>query len=91
MVIHLIDSPGHVDFGSEVSSALLACDGALVVVDVVEGMCARTHSLLREAHINQLITILVINKIDRLHSELGLSPTEAYIRIREVLETINTP
>ncbi len=89
MVIHLIDSPGHVDFGSEVSSALLACDGALVVVDVVEGMCARTHSVLREAHINQLIPILVVNKIDRLHSELGLSPTEAYIRIRELVETIN--
>ena len=44
---------------------------------------------LREAHINQLIPVLVINKIDRLHSELGLSPTEAYIRIRELIETIN--
>jgi ribosome assembly protein 1 len=44
---------------------------------------------LREAYINQLIPVLVINKIDRLHSELGLSPTEAYIRIRELVETIN--
>uniref|UniRef100_A0A7S3QGF0 Tr-type G domain-containing protein n=1 Tax=Chaetoceros debilis TaxID=122233 RepID=A0A7S3QGF0_9STRA len=41
-VVHLIDSPGHVDFSAEVSSALQICDGTLLVVDVVEGMCART-------------------------------------------------
>jgi len=89
MVIHLIDSPGHVDFGCEVTSALLACDGALVVVDVVEGMCARTQAVLREAYANELIPILVINKVDRLQSDLGLSPKEAYLRIRALLESVN--
>jgi len=89
MVIHLIDSPGHVDFNSEVSSALLACDGAILVVDAVEGMCARTHSVLREAHSKQLVPLLVINKLDRLHTELALTPTDAYIRIRELIENVN--
>jgi ribosome assembly protein 1 len=88
-IVHLIDSPGHVDFGSEVTSSLLACDGALLVVDVVEGMCARTHAVLRESYANELVPVLVVNKLDRLQSDLGLSPTEAYLRIRFLIESIN--
>jgi ribosome assembly protein 1 len=75
-VIHLLDSPGHTDFAPEVSSALQCSDGALLVVDVVEGMCARTHQVLREAHAHQLIPVLVINKMDRLRHDLGLSTSE---------------
>ena len=89
MVIHLIDSPGHVDFSSEVTSSLLLCDAAILVVDAVEGICARTHSLLREAYLHQLVPVLVVNKIDRLCMDLGLDPTEAYVRIRELIESIN--
>lgn len=89
MVIHLLDSPGHVDFAPEVSSALQSCDGALLVVDVVEGMCARTHQVLREAHRHQLVPILVLNKVDRLCLELCLTPTEAYLRLRGLLESVN--
>jgi len=89
MVIHLLDSPGHTDFAPEVSSALQSCDGALLVVDVVEGMCARTHQVLREAHRHQLVPILVLNKVDRLCLELRLTPTEAYLRLRGLLESVN--
>mmetsp|Transcript_12576 Transcript_12576/g.17931 ORF Transcript_12576/g.17931 Transcript_12576/m.17931 type:complete len:322 (+) Transcript_12576:72-1037(+) len=89
MVIHLIDSPGHVDFSMEVTSALQICDGALLVVDVVEGMCARTQSILREAHGMNLVPLLILNKMDRLVSDLGLSSGEAYLRIRNVIESLN--
>ncbi len=89
MVIHLIDSPGHVDFSMEVSSALQICDGALLLVDVVEGMCARTHNLLRESYAQKLVPILVLNKIDRLCTDLGLNVNEAYLRIRSVIESVN--
>ena len=88
-IISLFDSPGHSDFSAEVSSSLQCCDGALVVVDAVEGMCARTHQVLREAHSHQLFPILVINKLDRLCTELCLSPTEAYLRLRNLIESVN--
>ena len=89
MVVHLIDSPGHVDFCQEVTSSLMACDGALVVIDAVEGLGARSHAVLRESYSNELVPILVINKIDRLCTELHLSKVEAYIRLRVLLESVN--
>ena len=89
MVIHLIDSPGHVDFSAEVTSSLLLCDSAILVVDAVEGLCARTHSLVREAYLHQLVPVLVINKVDRLCMEMGLDASEAYVRIRELIESMN--
>ncbi len=89
MVIHLIDSPGHVDFSMEVSSALQICDGALLIVDVVEGMCARTQSILRESYAQKLVPILILNKVDRLCTDLGLNVNEAYLRIRSIVESVN--
>ena len=89
MVIHLHDSPGHVDFSAEVASSLLLSDTALLIIDAVEGPCARTHSLLREAHAHEMVPILVINKLDRLITDLGLSAEEAYVRIRECIESVN--
>ena len=88
-VIHLHDSPGHVDFSVEVASSLLLSDTALILVDAVEGICARTHSLLREAYGHEMTPVLVINKLDRLTTDLGLSPEEAYVRVRECVESVN--
>jgi ribosome assembly protein 1 len=89
IIVHLLDSPGHTDFSTEVSSSLQCCDGCLLVVDAVEGMCARTHQVVREAHSHQLVPILVINKVDRLCTNLCLTPTEAYLRLRSLLESVN--
>ncbi|KAG7368345.1 translation elongation factor aEF-2 [Nitzschia inconspicua] len=89
IIVHLLDSPGHTDFSTEVSSSLQCCDGCLLVVDAVEGMCARTHQVVREAYSHQLVPILVINKVDRLCTNLCLTPTEAYLRLRSLLESVN--
>jgi ribosome assembly protein 1 len=87
--IHLLDSPGHTDFSQEVSSSLTACDGAVLVLDAVEGMGARTHQVMRETFQQQHTPVLVINKVDRLCTDLMLTPTEAYVRLRTLLETVN--
>lgn len=89
MIVHLIDSPGHTDFCREVASSMGVADCGLLVLDAVEGMTARFQQVLRETERNSLIPILVLNKLDRLQSELFLSPTEAYLRLRSLLETVN--
>lgn len=88
-VIHLVDSPGHLDFCQEVTTSLMACDGALVVIDAIEGMGARLHAVLRETYGHELVPILVVNKIDRLCTELLLGKIEAYVKIRVLLESVN--
>ncbi|KAF8319037.1 translation elongation factor 2 [Clavulina sp. PMI_390] len=88
-VVNLIDTPGHVDFLSEVSTASRLCDGALVMVDVVEGVCTQTIAVLRQAWADRLRPILIINKLDRLVTELKLSPLEAYTHLNQLLENVN--
>lgn len=88
-LINLIDSPGHVDFSSEVSTASRLCDGGLVLVDVVEGVCTQTISVLRQAWIDKVRPILVFNKMDRLIMELKLTPLEAYNHLNRILEQVN--
>uniref|UniRef100_A0A8B9JX07 Elongation factor-like 1 n=1 Tax=Astyanax mexicanus TaxID=7994 RepID=A0A8B9JX07_ASTMX len=88
-LINLIDSPGHVDFSSEVSTAVRLCDGAIVVVDAVEGVCPQTQAVLRQAWLENIRPVLVINKIDRLIVELKLSPQEAYTHLQKILEQVN--
>ena len=86
---NVIDTPGHVDFASEVSSASRLCDGALVLVDVWEGVCTQTIAVLRQAWIDRLRPLLVINKMDRLITELKLSPSEAYHHLNRLIEQVN--
>ncbi|KAG0200497.1 Cytoplasmic GTPase/eEF2-like protein (ribosomal biogenesis) [Mortierella sp. GBA30] len=88
-LINLIDSPGHVDFSGEVSTASRLCDGALVLVDAVEGVCTQTHTVLRQAWKESVRPVLVINKIDRLVTELQFTPLEAYIHLNKILEQVN--
>jgi len=88
-IVNLIDSPGHVDFSSEVSSAVRLSDGCLVLVDALEGVCIQTHAVLRQAWSEKVRPCLVINKVDRLITELQLTPLEAYHHLRKVLEQVN--
>jgi ribosome assembly protein 1 len=88
-LINLIDSPGHIDFSYEVSTASRLCDGAVVLVDAVEGVCSQTVTVLRQTWIEKLKPLLVINKMDRLITELRMSPGEAYTHLNKLLEQVN--
>lgn len=88
-LINLIDSPGHIDFQSEVSTASRLCDGAVVLVDAVEGVCSQTVTALRQTYVEKLKPVLVINKMDRLITELKMSPSEAFIHLSKLLEQVN--
>ncbi|KAI9816796.1 MAG: Cytoplasmic GTPase/eEF2-like protein (ribosomal biogenesis) [Pycnora praestabilis] len=88
-LVNIIDSPGHVDFSSEVSTASRLCDGAVVLVDAVEGVCSQTVTVLRQTWIEHMRPLLVINKIDRLVTELKMSPGEAYTHLSKLLEQVN--
>ncbi|AZH26915.1 elongation factor EF-2 [Haloplanus aerogenes] len=88
-LINLIDTPGHVDFGGDVTRAMRAVDGALVVVDAVEGAMPQTETVLRQALREGVKPTLFINKVDRLISELQEGPQEMQERLLSVIRDVN--
>jgi elongation factor 2 len=88
-LINLIDTPGHVDFGGDVTRAMRAVDGALVVVDAVEGAMPQTETVLRQALREGVKPALFINKVDRLISELQEGPQEMQQRLQSVIHDVN--
>jgi len=88
-LINLIDSPGHVDFSSEVTAALRVTDGALVVVDYVEGVSVQTDTVLRQALAEKIMPVLMVNKIDRGILELQVDGETMYQNFLRVIENVN--
>ncbi|KAL5712158.1 pre-tRNA nuclear export protein [Ranunculus cassubicifolius] len=88
-LINLIDSSGHVDFSSEVTAALRITDGALLVVDCIEGICVQTETVLRQALRERIRPVLTVNKMDRCFLELQVDGEEAYQTFQRIIEKVN--
>ncbi|MDN5310767.1 MAG: elongation factor 2 [Methanolobus sp.] len=88
-LINLIDTPGHVDFGGDVTRAMRAVDGAVVVIDAVEGTMPQTETVLRQALREHVKPVLFINKVDRLINELKVDSQEMQIRLGKLIDHVN--
>ena len=88
-LINLIDTPGHIDFSGAVTRSLRAVDGALVVVDAVEGPMTQTETVLMQALRERVQPILFINKVDRLIKEIKLTPEEIQRKFAKIILRIN--
>ncbi|MET1160628.1 MAG: elongation factor EF-2 [Thermoprotei archaeon] len=88
-VINLIDTPGHVDFSAKTTRAMRVIDGAILVVDAVEGVMTQTEMYLRAALEEGVRPVLFINKVDRLIKELRLTPSEIQQRFIQIIKEVN--
>ncbi len=88
-LINLLDTPGHVDFGADVTQAMRAVDGAIVVVCAVEGIMPQTETVLKQALAERVKPVLFINKVDRAIKELKLSPEQLQQRLAKIVIEVN--
>ena len=88
-LINLLDTPGHVDFGGDVTRAMRAVDGAIVLVCAVEGAMPQTETVIRQAIREKVKPVLFINKVDRLINELKVTPQEMQQRFVKIIQKYN--
>ncbi len=88
-LVNLIDTPGHVDFGGDVTRAMRAVDGVVVLVDAVDGVMPQTETVMEQALKEGVKPVLFINKIDRLIEEMQLTPEEMQDRFKEIIRGVN--
>ncbi len=89
-LINLIDTPGHVDFGGDVTRAMRAVDGVVVLVDAVDGVMPQTETVMKQALNEGVKPVLFINKVDRLIEEMQLTPEEMQERFIDIIREANT-
>lgn len=88
-LVNLIDTPGHVDFGGDVTRAMRAVDGAIILTDAVEGIMPQTETVVRQALHERVKPVLFINKVDRLIRELKLTPEQMQERFIGIINGVN--
>ena len=88
-LINLIDTPGHVDFGGNVTRAMRAIDGTFVLICAVEGIMPQTETVLKQALRERVKPVLFINKVDRLIKELKVTPEQMQARFMKLIEDFN--
>ncbi len=88
-LINLIDTPGHVDFGGDVTRAMRAVDGCIVLVCASEGVMPQTETVLRQALKERVKPVLFINKVDRLIREVKLTPEKMQERFAKIINDVN--
>ena len=88
-LINLIDTPGHVDFGGDVTRAMRALDGVIIVVCAVEGIMPQTETVIRQALKEKVKPVLFINKVDRLINELQVTPENMQERFVKTITEVN--
>src|SRR4030042_1005982 len=88
-LINLIDTPGHVDFGGDVTRAMRAIDGVMILCCAVEGVMPQTETVIRQAIKERVHPILFVNKVDRLINELQVTPEEMQQPLANIVNEVN--
>jgi elongation factor 2 len=88
-LINLIDTPGHVDFGGDVTRAMRAIDGTILLCCAVEGVMPQTETVLKQALRERVKPVLFINKVDRMIKELKLTPEQMQERFMKIIANVN--